>query len=161
MHIGEIIKEYRAEHNLTMEEFGKLIGRTKAYISMLEKNKNSRSGKEIIPSIETLMAVAKVLGITIDELLQKLDKDHPIMLTTKPKKSDDLPNLTPRDERQIAKDLEKMLSDLDSNTEFAAHGGTVDDSEDKELLKAALLTSMKIAKRMAKDKFTPKKYKNK
>lgn len=75
------------------------------------------------------------------------------------KEKEPLPPLTKRDEAQIAKDLEKMLSDLDNNTEFAAHGGTVEDSDDKELLKAALLTSMKIAKRMAKEKFTPKKYK--
>ncbi|WP_276789904.1 helix-turn-helix domain-containing protein [Veillonella magna] len=69
-----------------------------------------------------------------------------------------LPKLTQRDEAQIAKDLEKMLSDLDNNTEFAAHGGTVEDEEDRELLRSSLLTTMKLAKQIAKKKFTPKKY---
>lgn len=69
-----------------------------------------------------------------------------------------LPKLTQRDEAQIAKDLEKMLSDLDNNTEFAVHGGTVEDEEDRELLRSSLLTTMKLAKQIAKKKFTPKKY---
>lgn len=80
MHIGELIREYRRKNNLTMEEFAKLIGRTKAYISMLEKNKNSRSGKEIAPSAETLKSVADVFGITIDELLKMLDGDQLIKI---------------------------------------------------------------------------------
>lgn len=80
MHIGDLIHEYRRKNNLTMEEFAKLIGRTKAYVSMLEKNKNSRSGKEIAPSAETLKSVADVFGITIDELLKMLDGDQLIKL---------------------------------------------------------------------------------
>ena len=59
---------------------------------------------------------------------------------------------------QIAKDLEKMLADIDSNTSFAAHGGTVEDVEDRELLRASLFATMKLAKQIAKKKFTPKKY---
>lgn len=163
MHIGEIIKQYRSEHNLTMEEFGRLIGRSKAYISMLEKNKNSRSGKEIIPSIDTLIAVANVLNITIDELIKQLDDGSPILLNNNPHKTlpqdeNSLPELTSRDEAQIAKELEKMMQDLDSQNTFAAHGGTVEDDEDRELLRASLLTTMKLAKQIAKKKFTTKKY---
>ena len=81
MHIGELIREYRRKNNLTMEEFAKLIGRSKAYVSMLEKNKNSRSGKEIAPSAETLKSVANVFGITIDELLKMLDENQLIKLS--------------------------------------------------------------------------------
>lgn len=69
-----------------------------------------------------------------------------------------LPSLKPRDEREIARDLEKMLADMDDKNALAATGGTVDDAEDRELLRASLLTSMQLAKRIAKKKFTPKKY---
>lgn len=72
--------------------------------------------------------------------------------------STSLPPLTPKDEREIARDLEKMLSALDDKNEMAAMGGTVEDQEDRELLKASLLTSMRLAKQIAKKKFTPKKY---
>lgn len=71
---------------------------------------------------------------------------------------DDLPPLTYKDERDIVRDLEKMLADMDDKNALAATGGTVDDKEDRELLKASLLTSMQLAKRIAKKKFTPKKY---
>lgn len=68
--------------------------------------------------------------------------------------------LTPRDERQIAADLEKMLVDLDSKNAMAAMGGTVEDDEDRELLKASLQATMRLAKKIAKEKYTPKKYRH-
>ena len=69
-------------------------------------------------------------------------------------------HLTPRDERQIAADLEKMLADLDSKNAMAAMGGTVEDDEDRELLKASLQATMRLAKKIAKEKYTPKKYRH-
>ena len=68
-------------------------------------------------------------------------------------------SLTPRDERQIAEDLERMIADLDTQNALAAMGGTVEEQEDRELLKASLLTSMRLAKKLAKEKYTPNKYK--
>ncbi len=67
-------------------------------------------------------------------------------------------SLNYRDERQIAADLEKMLADLDSQNTMAAMGGTVDDDEDRELLRASLQATMRLAKKIAKEKYTPKKY---
>ena len=68
--------------------------------------------------------------------------------------------LNPRDERQIAADHEKMLADLDSKNAMAAMGGTVEDDEDRELLKARLQATMRLAKKIAKEKYTPKKYRH-
>ena len=67
-------------------------------------------------------------------------------------------SLNYRDERQIAQDLEKMLADLDSQNTMAAMGGTVEDDEDRELLRASLQATMRLAKKIAKEKYTPKKY---
>lgn len=36
--------------------------------------------------------------------------------------------------------------------------GTVEDDEDRELLRANLLATMRLAKKIAKEKYTPKKY---
>ena len=82
MYLGELNKKHRATHKLSMEEFGQLIGKSKAYISMLEKNKNSRSGKPIAPSMQTFQAVANVLHISLDELLISLDENQPIQINT-------------------------------------------------------------------------------
>ncbi|WP_295181556.1 helix-turn-helix transcriptional regulator [Veillonella sp.] len=80
MHIGDLIKKYRTEHNLTQKQMGQLLGFTKAYISMLELNKNSRSGKPIAPSTTVLKAVADLYEISIDDLLTLLDGDQLIDL---------------------------------------------------------------------------------
>lgn len=54
-----------------------------------------------------------------------------------------------------------MISGLNSKDGYAAFDGQVlddMDEEDKELLISALENSLKVAKRVAKQKFTPKKY---
>jgi|GEM_PF-1648227 len=71
-------------------------------------------------------------------------------------KKDSLP-LSPKEERDIARDLEKMLSDLESDDAMAFNGETMDD-DDKELLRISLENTMRMSKQMAKKKFTPKKY---
>lgn len=38
MSLGEIIRQYRKEHSMTMEAFANAIGRTRGYISQLENN---------------------------------------------------------------------------------------------------------------------------
>ena len=80
MHIGELIKKYRIDNKLTMEEMGKLLDVSKAYISMLEKNKNSRSGKPIAPSTAIFKSVANLYNISLDDLLKQLDDEQPITL---------------------------------------------------------------------------------
>lgn len=140
--LHERIKRLRKANKLSVEEIAEKLNISRATYYRYE-NKD-----------------VEKLPYTIIEPLARLFNTTPAyLLGWDDNKNTTLPPLTKRDEAQIAKDLEKMLSDLDNNTEFAAHGGTVEDSDDKELLKAALLTSMKIAKRMAKEKFTPKKYK--
>jgi len=80
MTIGEIIREYRTINNLSMEEFALKCGLSKGYISMLENNKNPRSGKPIIPSIETIRQVANGMATDIDALIAKLDDGQPISM---------------------------------------------------------------------------------
>lgn len=65
MNIGNLIKEYRAKHKMTMQEFADKAGLSKGYISMLEKGVHPQNGKEIVPSIDTVEKIAKALGITI------------------------------------------------------------------------------------------------
>lgn len=85
MHIGELIKNFRQENKITMEEMGKILGVSKAYVSMLEKNRNSRSGKPIAPSTAILKSVADLYQISLDELLKQLDDDQPIEVVSTPK----------------------------------------------------------------------------
>ena len=68
--------------------------------------------------------------------------------------------LNPKDERDIAKRLESTLAALEENQEALMFSGEPLDDETRELLKASLENSLKIAKINAKQKFTPKKYRN-
>ncbi|CZT39136.1 XRE family transcriptional regulator [Streptococcus agalactiae] len=80
MHIGKYIKEYRDTNNLSMAEFAKESGISKAYVSVLEKNRDPRNGKEIIPSIPIIKKVSDTIGISFDDLLNSLDENQIIAL---------------------------------------------------------------------------------
>lgn len=74
MILGDIIKEFRELNNLSLEEFAKMSGLSKSYISMLENNKDPR-GNPINPSLETIDKVASAIGVDLDTLLEKIDQD--------------------------------------------------------------------------------------
>nr|NSL49308.1 transcriptional regulator [Dendrosporobacter quercicolus DSM 1736] len=65
-----------------------------------------------------------------------------------------------KDERSIKKRLESILTDLTpGNSGLAYYDGDEPMSdEDKELLRISLENTIRLAKQMAKQKFTPKKY---
>ena len=46
MTLGDIIKSYRSKYGLSMDSFSDKSGISKAYISLLEKNKHPKTGKE-------------------------------------------------------------------------------------------------------------------
>lgn len=152
MTIGERIKARRIELGLSAEEVAKKIGKDRSTVYRYESN-------DIVKLPTTVLEpLAKALNTTPAALMGYVDKEKHISSPNVPPDAEDLPPLSPRDERQIARDLEKMLADLDDKNDLAAVGGTVEDAEDRELLRASLLTSMRLAKQIAKKKFTPKKY---
>ena len=153
MTLGDVIKAYRIEHGLSMDEFAKQSTLSKGYISMLEKNKNPKTGKAITPSILTYQCIAKAMSTTIETLMKTVDSGQLVSIATNPV-SNKLPTLTRRDERQIAKDLEDMLHSLKGSAAM----GELEDEEDMDLLKASLAQAMTLSKRIAKKKFTPKKH---
>lgn len=69
MKLGAKIKYFRNERKLTMQQLGDLSGKTKGYISMLEKGVNPQTNKPIVPSLEAIQSIAKALSIDLDELI--------------------------------------------------------------------------------------------
>lgn len=147
--VGSRIRAARKEKNMTLKELGNLVG--------LSESTTQRYERGQIKSIDINIAkkFADALHVPAESLL---GWERPISSKKETSAAEALPPLSPRDERQIARDLEKMLADLDDKNDLAALGGTVEDAEDRELLRASLLTSMRLAKQIAKKKFTPKKY---
>lgn len=142
--IGDRIKARRIELDMSQDELARLVG----YKSRSSINKIESDGR-LLPQ-RKIMEIANALNTTPAYIMGWDNSNTKAPSIT----------LTPRDERQIAADLEKMLADLDSQNAMAAMGGTVEDDEDRELLKASLQATMRLAKKIAKEKYTPKKYRH-
>ena len=148
MPIGENIKRLRTMHGLSQKELAKIAGVSDKAVSTWESGLKE-------PRMGAVQKIADHFGLKKSNLIE----DNGLEINITPKQSpvpvsDDLPVLTQRDERQIAKDLEDMLHSLKGSAAM----GELEDEEDMELLKASLLQAMTLSKRIAKKKFTPKKY---
>lgn len=80
MLLGDIIKQYREEHQMSLQDFADLIGTSRSYIHMLEKNVNPSTNKPISPSIETLKSLAKAMNMDLETLLKQLNDEQNIYL---------------------------------------------------------------------------------
>ena len=96
------------------------------------------------PSSEKLAAVADHYNVTTDYLLGRTDT----------------PQFTRKDERDVQKILEDITRGLNNKSDlaFLKNGGEEIDPEDAELLSASLENVIRQSKLIAKQKFTPKKY---
>lgn len=142
MAFADTLKRLRLSKGLTQEELANGTGLAKSSISMYESGRRK-------PSFEVLEAFADFFNVDMNTLWET----RPVEQSPTPA-SDELPELTRRDERQIAKDLEDMLHSLKGSAAM----GELEDEEDMELLKASLSQAMTLSKRIAKKKFTPKKH---
>lgn len=98
------------------------------------------------PNTEKLLRIAKYFHVSMDYLLEREDEFA-------------MSGLSKKDERDIAKRLELTLADLENSQEALMFSGEQLDNKTRELLKASLENSIRIAKINAKQKYTPNKYK--
>lgn len=75
MTLGKIIKNYRETNHMSMDDFSRVSGISKGYISMLEKNVNPKSGTAPVPTIKYIQKAAKGMFMSFDELFAMLDDD--------------------------------------------------------------------------------------
>lgn len=102
------------------------------------------------PDRNTLIVLAKLYEVSYEWLLT----GEGVMSSSNNHEN----SLSKKEERDLVNDLQNILDGIDGG--FAAYDGkTPEEIEDQELLKASLEQAMRLAKRVAKDKFTPKKYK--
>lgn len=79
VYLGKIIKEYRDDNKLSMDDFANKTGLSKPYIAMLEKNYNPKSKKEIIPTVDTIAKCAKAMDIEFNDLFNVLRLSNSIV----------------------------------------------------------------------------------
>lgn len=80
MKFSEIIRVFRKNNKMTMQEFADKAGLSKGYISMLEKNQHPQSQRRLVPSFETYLKVASAMNMSIDELVALLDDNETVRL---------------------------------------------------------------------------------
>lgn len=79
MKLGDLIKDYRSSHGLSQRQFALQCGLSNGYISILEKGVNPNTDKPVTPTIPQLRKLAGGMGLTVTELLERVD-DMPIDL---------------------------------------------------------------------------------
>ena len=130
MTIKDTVRNLARQYPISIPNLEKELGFGTGTISRWDKS---------FPGVDKMQAVADFFGVTVDYLLGR---------ETGTKKK--LPDLTPKDEREIAKQLERMVNILDDKTAFAAVGGTVEDENDRQLLRASLEIALRLSKQIVK-----------
>lgn len=72
MTIGDIIKDFREQRQMSMDEFGQLAGMSKSYVFALEKNEHPRTKEPINPSLGIISRVSTATGYSIEEIYARL-----------------------------------------------------------------------------------------
>lgn len=100
-----------------------------------------------MPKIDKLIKIAEYFGVSVDYLLT--GEESP--------KTEKAPTLNKKDERDIARDLEAFINDMNSGD--LMFDGDPMTPEAKESIIAAMKLGLEAAKVKNKDRFTPKKFK--
>ncbi|HDK7158440.1 TPA: helix-turn-helix transcriptional regulator [Clostridium botulinum] len=139
--LGDKIKQLRENRKLTQHELANKLNIAQSTIGMIEGNKRSAGRK-------TLIKLADFFGVSVDYLLSEdIASEEEII------------KLNKKDEKDIKKALNETLNQLENSQDGLMFDGEPIDDETRELLRISLENSMRLAKEIAKKKYTPKKYK--
>lgn len=147
----ERIKELRKQRGISQTELGKVLNIAQNTLSAYECGRRD-------PDTETLSAIAQYFDVSTDYLLGRTDT--PKKKTPPQSDGNFTPTITERDELDISKRLNAVLEDLGSTSEALMFDGEpleLDDDTRDALIKS-IENSIRMGKLIAKQKYTPKKY---
>lgn len=138
----EVFEQLLQKYDITPYKVAKEAGVTQTALS------NWKLGKST-PTTQTLQKIADYFGVTIDYLMtgkEELEKKE----TT----------LTPKDERDIKKDLDSIMEKIEAGEDSPLYyNGEEVDKESMELLRDAIGMSLRHLKIINKEKYNPHKNK--
>lgn len=136
--VGERIKAYRKERGLTQKELAEKSNLSRSHIASIE-------GNQYTPSLATLGEISKALEI-----------DSALLISDT---LDTTPILNKKDQMEIDEYLNNFENELLTQTGLMFDGEPMT-QESKEKLIAAMRIGAEMAKKEAKEKYTPKKFRN-
>ena len=138
----EIFEQLLSKHHVTPYKVAKATGVTTTTLT------NWKQGK-YTPKQDKLQKIADYFGVTLDYLM-----------TGKEEPKEKAPELTAKDERDIAKDLDRIMEKLTAGESGpACYNGEDLDPEAAALFKDELEIALRRLKMINKEKYTNKRYK--
>lgn len=137
--LGNRIKQLRKDHGLTQAQLAEILNIKKTTISNYETGYST-------PSNEMLKNLANVLDASTDYLLERTDN----------------PDLTEKDEKDIAKTMNKLKKNLINGKDkgvLAFYGRPLSEEAIESML--VQLEAIERQTKIINKKYIPKKYKNK
>lgn len=127
MTLGNIVKQYRADNDLSMDEFARRCSLSKGYISMIENGINPRNNKPIAPTLPSIMKIAAAMNTDLEELLKIMDGNQKVTLShqRKPEKKKSVTiTVLGRVAAGIPIDASENIIDTEEITQEMAQTGT-------------------------------------
>lgn len=136
----ERVKAMCKDRKIAISKLEKELGFSNGYIGQLRKG--------VFPD-DRLRMIADYFGVSVEYLM-----------TGNEQKRQKSSELNARDERDIAKDLDRIMNKLSSGEDGpASYDGQELDPEAAELFRDELEIALRHLKMINKEKYTPKKYK--
>lgn len=136
MNYGERLKRLREDRKLSQQQLADRLNINRSTYARYELGQTQ-------PDYETLQRLADFYEVSVDYLFGRENNNN-------------LPGLTPKDEKDIAKRMEKIKKDLAGDGGLSFYGEPLSE-EAKESLLEAMEYAVKQAQRLNK-KYIPKKY---
>lgn len=138
----EVFEQLLQSHGVSSYKVSKDTGVTQTSLT------NWKAGRST-PTTKTLQRIADYFGVTVDYLM-----------TGKEEPKEKAPELTAKDERDIAKDLDRIMEKLTAGESGpACYNGEDLDPEAAALFKDELEIALRRLKMINKEKYTNKRYK--
>lgn len=163
MSVGQEIKNARRARGLTQVQLADLAHISRSYLAGVE-------GDYYNPSLDTLQKIAAALGTTSGVLLgdanilELVAADNGMTNAMALMEAQRIaqveksaPVLTKKDERDIGRDLERIMEDLEGSGDLMFDGVPMS-QEAIESLKSAMKLGLEAVKLRNKETYTPKKY---
>ncbi len=138
----EIFEQLLQKFGITAYKVSKATGVTQSTLSDWKRGRST-------PKTDNMKKIADYFGVTVDYLMNGEEEPQKKEIT-----------LTPKDERDIAKDLDALMEKIESGEDSPLrYNGEEIDEESKELLRDAIGMSLRHLKIINKEKYNPRKNK--